>query len=766
MTRSIILILSTLAWTTSVFGQFEAYFSDQIPVLREGAELANPWSGGINAGQVSTIDANLDGLEDVFIFDRSGNKPIVFLNNGSGDPNTFNYSYNHSWAFPDLRNWALLRDYNCDGKQDIFTYNGIGGFRIFENVSTPDNSPQFVEVEPNLQSLYAFENQSYISNIFISSVDIPGIDDLDGDGDLDIMVYSVSGVLMEYHLNQSMEQTGTCDSLIYALANRCYGYFSESAFDNSITLHDAATHVSLCPPGYNVADPSAVAAKPDDIEHYQTTGGTARHAGTTILPIELTGGLPKEIVLGDVGNTNLVALINSVAESGLDSIVDQNVAFPAFFSTTDSVDVKSFPAGYYEDMNNDGARDLIVCPNNEWASINDASVWYYENNGQDDEPDFALVQKDLFQSEMIDVGEGVVAVFFDHNSDGLLDLVVGNKGRFIGLGEYASALALYENTGSLEAPEFTHITDDYAEIGSLALGQGLHPAFGDLDGDGDEDMLIGTSSGTVYAFDNTAGVGSTANFAIASEPILPDNNGDPIDPGQFSTPQLFDLDGDALLDLLMGERNGRIHYYKNTGTPTDPEFTLVNDFLGGVETIDGFSSTGYSTVCFFEHGGETRLMTGAESGKVALYNDIDDNLDGDFSPLSTELFGHPFGIRSSATVVDINGDGNLDAFVGNYGGGIHYMNGGPPTAISELSSSPAQLVIYPNPASDQLFVQPRSGSWAAPQLEVIDLTGRRVLLTSFDAGQAVSMGHLARGIFLVRVFDNHVLQGQKKVILK
>lgn len=765
MTRIISTALISIAFSFSSNAQFFAQFSDEIEVYREGQQLTNPWAGGINAGQISKIDANMDGMEDVFIFDRSGNKTMVFLNNGSGDPNSFEYSFAHSQSFPEMRNWALLRDYNCDGKRDIFTYNGIGGFRIYENVSTESNPLQFVEIEDNLQSLFVFPSQSYYSNIFISSVDIPTIDDLDGDGDQDILVFSVSGVMIEYHQNHSVELTGSCDSLAFRLGNRCYGYFSESAFDNSITLHDEAFHDQMCPDGYNVANPSPIIERPNDIPFHEGGNTGLRHAGTSILALELNGQLPKEIVLGDVSNTNLTALTNSTTTSSRDSIIAQDTAFPVNQENTAAVHVTIFPAGFYEDMDNDGARDLLVCPNNEWASENVSSVWYYKNLGEDDEPDFELEQTNLFQQEMIEVGEGCAASFLDYNADGLMDMVISNKGRFVSPGVYYSSLALYENTGSSTEPEFTHITDDFAEIGALGLGQGFHPTFGDWDGDGDMDMLIGTSSGKIYAFNNEAGSGNTVDFQIADNAILKDVNGDDIDPGQFSTPQLFDLNNDGLLDLVMGERNGKVHFYKNTGTSSSPQFQLENDFLGGIETTEGFASTGYSTVCFFDYDGTRYLITGREAGFVSVYGNITDNLAGTFSLEQEELFGWNNGIRSSAEVIDIDNDGYLDFFAGNFGGGLHFFDGSAPTALRPIHSE-NRFVLYPNPAASAVYIQQSEGNLNNASVEFYNVTGKLVKrIAHTNETQPLSIADLPSGIYLVRLVNNGKPMGSQKMIV-
>src|SRR5690606_20996501 len=187
------------------------------------------------------------------------------------------------------------------------------------------------------------------------------------------------------------------------------------------------------------------------------------------------------------------------------------------------------------------------------------------------------------------------------------------------------------------------------------------------------DMLIGTSSGRIYRFNNIAGPGSEVSFVPAEDSILKDVDGNEVDPGQFSTPQLIDLNGNGLLDLVMGERNGKIHLYENVGTAENPSFELTSDFLGNVETAEGFSTTGYSVIHFFDMDGERYLMTGAESGKIRLYSNITDNLDGAFNMEESELFGLRNGIRSTVAITDINNDGFPDLFTGNFSGGLLFF---------------------------------------------------------------------------------------------
>ena len=106
---------------------------DSVTVTVGGVQLDYPWVGGINAAQFSTIHLNNDTIEDLFIFDRTGNKILTFINSGIGSG--YVYAPEYESQFPALQSWALLRDYNCDGKKDIFSYVS-GGIGVWENTSS------------------------------------------------------------------------------------------------------------------------------------------------------------------------------------------------------------------------------------------------------------------------------------------------------------------------------------------------------------------------------------------------------------------------------------------------------------------------------------------------------------------------------------------------------------------------------------------------------------------------------------------------------
>jgi hypothetical protein len=102
-------------------------------------------------------------------------------------------------------------------------------------------------------------------------------------------------------------------------------------------------------------------------------------------------------------------------------------------------------------------------------------------------------------------------------------------------------------------------------VAQIPRGRNTTPALGDLDGDGDLDLLVGESSGTVNHFEN---VGTTLEprFELVTETFAD------IEVGRRSAPLLHDLDGDGLPDLLVGSEEDGVQVYRNVGTRTMSDF--------------------------------------------------------------------------------------------------------------------------------------------------------------------------------------------------
>ena len=731
-TLALIFILSIV--NTVVFAQTNFSKYDSIIVTNSiGDTLANPWAGGFNSVQFSEIDVNNDNIKDLFVFDRTGHRKSVYINKGIPNKSIYTHAPFYNQFFPDLHDWVLLRDYNCDGKMDIFTYSS-GGIAIYRNTSTSFLS--FNLETSLLLSDYNPDGAPSFINLYVSSSDIPAIDDIDRDGDLDVLTFSILGSYVEYHKNLSMEKYGTCDSLDFQIRNDCWGFFKENLTSNSVALFDTCS--------FNNANP----------EKYS---GGAKHAGSTLFTLDIDSSGSKDLVLSDVSYNNFTLLINQDTTQNLSasSIVAQDTVFPKNNNSTIATNIDIFPAGFYLDINNDNVKDLVAAPNCFSGCTNSDNVWMYKNNGVDDKPDFSYVQNNFIQDGMIEVGEGAHPVFFDYNADGLTDIIVGSYGNYkpsIGPLLYESGLWVYENIGTSSQPAFKLVDTNYAGISTMNLDitnsrptLGLAPTFGDIDGDGDEDMILGDYNGYVHYFTNTAGPGNPATFTITTPEYLG------IDVGNDATPLLYDINKDNLLDLIIGKENGTFSYYQNKGTATTPNFLLQTDSLGKVSTRRYFDFNGNSNPILVDSNGVTQLYSGCKNGYLYKFGNIDGNLTGTFSIDST--FNNIWeGINSFVAAKDITNDGLLDMLVGIYNGGVSFYKGDMNVSIVETETSFNNINIYPNPTKDKITIDLGTNVISNTSIQVIDLLGKTLLQQIVKSSKTtINLNNYSKGIYLIKI---------------
>ena len=249
-------------------------------------------------------------------------------------------------------------------------------------------------------------------------------------------------------------------------------------------------------------------------------------------------------------------------------MISADISFP---SNTLPASIYLFPAPFYLDVDFDGMNDLIVGANAKNVSQNETSILFYKNIGANNNPTFVYQQNDFLQNQMIEHGKGSIPALYDVDNDGRKDLIVSNLYRFKTESIKEGTIAWYKNTGTASNPVYTFVDYNWLNLNQFNYGLRMVPTFGDINGDGKQELILGKEDGTLVLFQNN---GSTfVNPTIN----LKDNTNTTIQVGGYAFPQLFDLNKDGLLDLIIGNRTGKLLYYQNVGTSTSPSFELINN---------------------------------------------------------------------------------------------------------------------------------------------------------------------------------------------
>lgn len=767
-----------LVFHLGVFAQTFKFYNSNTPKFMGASDtLKFPFTGGVNAPQFSNIDYDNDGRKDLFVFDRNTGKVLCFLNLPTG----YVHAPQYEILFPVLSQWALLRDFDGDGKEDIFTeiiddqrylpYPNSqvfsSGLRILKNTGGPALAFKAInnQVKDTGRNGMGFSPPSPSfslgpRNININNIDIPALEDLDGDGDVDILCFQGADFSPQYLENYKINEFNIqypADSPRFILRDLCWGgiQFDANSGKNRYNIHLGRNDLASC-----------------YFRLYEKM--QMKHAGTTTALIDIDGDGVKDMIYGDISFNNLIVLYNGRNQNPqhLDSIVTQDSVFP---KNTVPFNFINFPAPYYVDIDGDGVNELLVSTNNTIGVKNTNNVWMYENTGTNAKPVFDYQGNQFFMfDQTIDLGARTVPVVIDVDGDGKQDLLVATSGNFDQTQNLHDQLVFYKNTGSNTAPVYQLADSNFLHLTTDTPILEMHPAFGDLNGDGKPDLVIGNSNGKLEYYLNQS-VGTNYNYALQTREL------GGIDIGNNSTPQLFDLDKDGKLDLLIGNKNGIISYFKNNGTTTVPLFntTATIDTLGGIVTrIRYVNSGGYAQIepdgysvphaCELDGNAATvEMLVGTRSGEVWLYTNVTATPGAVFTKTDT-LFAYSsnargkalkFGMRSVPFTANMDGDDKPDVIIGNMGGGLNFYASIPSmidtgtTGLGEVSKRASSIVVYPNPATGMISfsTQPLHEDVSFEIVNVIGQVMASGTVNHFYSEHQINVDNLNAGMYFIQL---------------
>jgi len=396
----------------------------------------------------------------------------------------------------------------------------------------------------------------------------------------------------------------------------------------------------------------------------------------------------------------------------------------------------------FADMDADGDLDMIL------GSTADKPM-FLTNTGTSTSPKFTFID-DIFSS--VNELDAEIGVCYDIDADGDLDLISGGY----------TGLQLYRNTGNVLNAEFSKVTDFFL---GLALGSNPIPDLGDIDNDGDLDLLVGFSESGLIKLYTNSGSDSSAIFLESSAltiadaglyayPVFcdPDNDGDldilsgrdgynfyyykntgSITNGNwssnstvfsglggdtyFNSPAMADINGDGKQDLIYGTYIGPLNYYRNSGTSTSPSWTENTSLFGGVIDI-GSASTPY--FIDKDRDGDLDMVTGTQMGDIKLYRN-DGSPTAPAFTYATTYTPLKHSLYSFVSFAEVTGDVSYDALVGDFNGNIYFHEG---SGYSFVPASSAMII-------DNV------GGWSAPRFIDLDNDGDQDIVAGNEDGYLI-----------------------------
>lgn len=704
----------------------------------------NPYSkalsGGFQAPQFSSFDLDADGKKDLVIYDRIDGRITTLINAGAVGEVKYKLDNRYATYFPNLspNAWMLLRDYNGDGKEDIFTVDNTARLIVYKNISS-GGIPEFDRL-PQLtyRNILPTGSIPEYNDLGIPFIHLPGIGDVDFDGDLDILTYTNQGGAIGMYMNMQVEEGLPADSMRFKDVDWRWGDFYD--FDCNKYLLNMGDTIGK-------RGPSKFYGK--------------RHTnGSSICMFDADNDKDMDIVLGNEGCDHLVFLENG--KKNYNTRYDTIIRYDTnFVSAMNRGKVWLYPAGYYLDIDNDGKRDFIMAPNSNSYPIQSINqVFWFKNNGADLAPVFGAKQL-LFATDIIDIGTRNSWACADWDRDGDVDCLCATNADSAWKNILYDRIYLFENKGTATAPALKLVNTNF---GNLAASQytALTLAISDMDNDGKLDLVTGNERGDIKFFRNT----SASNNTLSPTFVLANNTfpGFNINAGFNCAPTIGDIDGDGLKDLVIGSKDTFLKYYQNVGTKTAPDFNFVTRFFGQASPRDSVSFYYIHEYCYDQNGdpqcdsivgyaiiyerylysvpqlgdlngdGKLELLVGNTVGNLKLYAINKTNPTAKFTQYNDfyaysvlqnkKVVNYRFGNRIAPALANLEGDSVPEIIVGISRGGVNYLkpNFNYKRTSLQMVNAIEQIEVYPNPANTYTSVI--IDAQEIKSLQLITLTGQ------------------------------------------
>ncbi len=597
----------------------EVWFNDDDRFVNSGQALNSSGNPDIPSQTFSIALGDIDGDGDLDIISGDTSFHSIWINDNTG------FFTNAGQDFLIAGGWDLgVGDIDNDGDLD-FVSVGFGANQVFTNnpIDIISGNPIGNGVFSGTQSLGTSDSVAVV------------LADVDGDTDLDMVVGNTNGQPNIIWIND-----GT-------------GAFT----DSGQTLGTGETSSVAVADIDGDGDLDIVFGNGDNVTNEANTVWTNNGSGvftdtTQVLGTEAT----YSVALGDIDGDGDADLV--VGNTNEPNTAWTNDGSGVFTNTGQTLGKAYTWSNVLHDMDADGDLDIVAGNDEQQPNV------VYHNNGDgvftdstqasaidgsatsitlgdiDDDGDLDMVVTDQWQTGFVRLNDGngsytdtqsltysdtTSAAFGDVDNDGDLDLVVGRIDSF---GNVARSNNVYFNNG----------TGTLVDTGqALAGGVTESVALGDIDNDGDLDLIAGNDGANKIWLNNGNGTFSDSGQSL----------------GAYWTMNivLADIDNDNDLDIIAANISFNTLVWLNDGN--------------GVFTDSGQALSSAWSIALGDVDGDNDLdLVQARSGSNRVWT----NTGGVFTD-SGQLLADAGGFSTSVALGDMDGDGDLDMVVGNDGVG-------------------------------------------------------------------------------------------------